>query len=193
MSVLRAGIGAFFRVAARVASAAYGAEGLNVVLQVMPTYLIDETLRRGGATIGERVRFNAPLRIHAGGADRGVYFANLTVGDDCYFGRELFLDLTDRIEIESNVTVSHRVMILTHTDAGPSPLRDGRIPTTHAPVTIRHGAYVGASATILEGVVLGEQSIVAAAALVRRPVPPGYTVGGVPAKELRSSSEQEEK
>jgi tetrahydrodipicolinate N-succinyltransferase len=75
---------------------------------------------------------------------------------------------------------------LTHTDAGTSPLRDEVIPTSHGPVTIRQGAYVGACVTILQGVEIGEQSILAAGAVVTKSVPSGVLVGGVPAKVLKT-------
>ena len=100
----------------------------------------------------------------------------MNVGSDCYFGRELFLDLQDRILIENKVTVSHRVLILTHVDAGTSPLRDVTLPTSHAPVTIRSGAFIGANATILKGVEIGELAVVGAGAVVTRSVAKASTV-----------------
>jgi len=148
----------------------------------MPTQAIAPTLRAYGATIGERVRFRSPLVFHNSESEHGRYYENLAVGDDCYFGRELFLDLQDKITIEDQVTISHRVMILTHTDAGTSPLKDKFIPTAQAPVVIRRGAYIGANVTILQGVEIGEESIVGAGAVVTRSVAPATVVVGVPAR-----------
>jgi acetyltransferase-like isoleucine patch superfamily enzyme len=176
----------FFRLWTRLAAAIYGGEGINIPLMFMPTQVIARTLRAYGGAIGERVRFRSPLVIHNSESETGRCYANLTVGADCYFGRELFLDLQDRIVIEDQVTISHRVMILTHTDAGTSPLRDEFIATSQAPVIIRRGAYIGANVTILEGVEIGESSIVAAGALVRRSVLPGTVVAGVPARVIKN-------
>jgi acetyltransferase-like isoleucine patch superfamily enzyme len=176
----------FFRIWARVFAAIYGGEGLNIPLMFMPTQVIAPTLRRYGAAIGERVRFRSPLVIHNSDTKSRCYYKKLHVGNDCYFGRDLFLDLQDDITIEDNVTISHRVMILTHTDAGTSPLRDRVLETSHAPVVIRRGAYIGANVTILEGVEVGEASIVGAGAVVTRPVPAGAVVVGVPAKPMGS-------
>lgn len=152
----------------------------------MPTQVIAPTLRANGAAIGQRVRFRSPLVIHNSDSVRRRHYEKLTIGDDCYFGRELFLDLQDRIVIEDQVTISHRVMILTHTDAGTSPLRDEFIATTQAPVIIRRGAYIGANVTILQGVEIGESSVVGAGAVVTRSVPPASVVAGVPAKTVRT-------
>jgi acetyltransferase-like isoleucine patch superfamily enzyme len=176
----------------RIFAAIYGGEGLNIPLMFMPTKVIAPTLRRYGATIGERVRFRSPLVIHNSNIASADYYRNLQIGSDCYFGRELFLDLQDKILIEDRVTISQRVMILTHTDVGDSPVRES-IQTTQAPVIIRTGAYIGANVTILEGVEIGESSIVGAGAVVTRSVPAGAVVGGVPAKPLARRTGQIEK
>ncbi len=154
----------------------------------MPTRLIAPSLRNYGAIIGEDVRFRSPLVIHNSDNAPGKYYRNLEVGPHCYFGRELFLDLQDKIAVEDHVTISHRVMILTHTDAGTSPLKDTFILTSTAPVTIRSGAYIGANVTILQGVEIGRASIVGAGAVVTRSVPPESVVVGVPARVVKSLS-----
>src|SRR5262249_17377105 len=135
----------------------------------------------------------SPVVIHNGGVRRRHYYEQLHVGNDCYLGRELFLDLQDEIVIEDHVTISHRVMILTHTDAGTSPLKDEFVPTEQAPVMIRRGAYVGANVTILQGVVIGASSIVAAGAVVNHSVPPFTVVAGVPARVIRTLNSSTEK
>ena len=182
-----------FRMLTRLAAAIYGGEGINVPLMFMPTQAIGPTLRAFGARIGANVRFRSPVVIHNSRPERGRYYENLQVGDDCYLGRELFVDLQDQIVIEDQVTISHRVMILTHTDAGQSPLKDQYIPTSQAPVIIRRGAYIGANVTILEGVEIGEASIVGAGAVVTRSVPAATVVAGVPARFIKNlGSEQNE-
>jgi acetyltransferase-like isoleucine patch superfamily enzyme len=165
---------------------AYGSEGLNIGLMLMPTRAIAPLLSRYGARVGRHARFRSPLTVHNGGLEGFSFYANLTVGDDCYFGRELLLDLQDQVTVEDRVTVSHRVMILTHTDVGESPLREGAFPPSQAPVRLRRGAYIGAGVTILPGVEIGECAVVGAGAVVTRSVPPRTVVVGVPARFLRS-------
>lgn len=175
-----------FKLWARVFAAIYGGEGINVPLMFMPTQVIAPTLRKYGARIGRNVRFRSPVVIHNSLTEGGRYYQNLEVGDDCYLGRELFLDLQDKIVIEDQVTISHRVMILTHTDAGNSPLKDEVVTTVQDSVVLRRGAYVGANVTILQGVEIGEASIVGAGAVVTRSVPAGVVVVGVPARVIRA-------
>ena len=183
-TTMQAILGVLVRAAASLLDLVYGAEAINVLLKVAPMQTVPSILRSRGAVVGNHVRFRTPLTIHNADSHRGGYYRNLSVGGDCYFGRELFLDLQDRILIEGNVTISHRVMILTHTDAGTSPLRDTMIPTSQAPVVIRSGAYIGANVTILEGVEIGECAVVGAGAVVTRSVPAASVVVGVPAKPM---------
>ena len=178
----------FFRLFTSAAGWVYGGEGINFPLMVMPTRFIAPTLRQYGAQIGERVRFQSPLVIHNSDVTTSSYYRHLRVGDDCYLGRELFLDLQDQIIIEGLVTISHRVMILTHTDAGTSPLKDTVVPTSQASVTIRRGAYIGAHVTILQGVEIGQEAMVGAGAVVTKSVPPRSVVLGVPAKVVKNTS-----
>jgi len=53
-------------------------------------------------------------------------------------------------------------------------------------VTIRRNVWIGAAATILPGVTIGENSVVAAGVVVFKDVPANTVVGGVSAKELKS-------
>ena len=55
--------------------------------------------------------------------------------------------------------------------------------------TIRRGAKIGANATVLPGVVVGEHALVGAGAVVVRDVPPGAIVVGNPARVIRQVAE----
>jgi acetyltransferase-like isoleucine patch superfamily enzyme len=174
------------RALVKVSAALYEADGVNIPLMFMPTQLIAPLLQEYGAQIGSYVRFRAPLTIHNAALNPGPFYHNLNIGNNCFFGRELFLDLQDRMVIEDNVTVSHRVMILTHTDVGESPLKENLFPPSQAPVTIRQGAYIGGGVIILPGVEIGECAVVGAGAVVTRDVPPRTVVAGVPAQVIKS-------
>lgn len=186
ISLFRWILGAVLRVAIAPAAAVYGGEGLNIPLRFLPTRWIAATLRRYGATIEERVRFLSPVTVHNTSRNVQLSYENLSVGNDCYLGRELFLDLADRIVIEDQVTISHQVMFVTHTDLGSSPLARTSLPASHAPIVVRRGAYLGARVTVLQGVEIGAESIVGAGALVTKSVPPRTVVAGVPARVLRT-------
>lgn len=60
-----------------------------------------------------------------------------------------------------------------------------RETSDNAPVVIGNNVWIGSNATILTGVEIGDNAIVAAGAVVTRSVPANTLVGGVPARELR--------
>jgi acetyltransferase-like isoleucine patch superfamily enzyme len=174
-----------FRVALWLTYRAYKAEGINALLLLMPAKLIVPTLRQHGGQLGERIEIHSPLIVHNAAEVRGRHYAHLIIGDECYFGRDVFFDLKDEICFEDQVTVSMRVTFITHTDVGHSSLAD-RIPPSRAPITIRRGAYIGAGAIILQGVEIGEEAVIGAGAVVIDNVPPKSVVVGVPAKLMRA-------
>ena len=159
-----------------------GLEGIARVLLSCHPKFIDFLLKRYGAKIGSQNDFNSPLLLHNFSGD----YSNLIIGDRCHLGKEVFLDLQDRIIIESEVTISMKTAILTHQDVGQSPLKNRFFPTEHSAVIVRRGAYIGAGAIILQGVSVGEFSVVGAGAVVTRNVPAFAIVAGVPAKLMRS-------
>jgi acetyltransferase-like isoleucine patch superfamily enzyme len=172
-----------FKLVIAIVYAAYKAEGLNALLIFLPAKLIPDLLRKHGAVIGEGAEIHSPLIIHNASPEPGRHYANLQIGNECYLGREVFLDLKDTIRLEDQVTISMRVTLLTHTDVGRSPV-SSRMPPSHGPILLRQGAYIGACATILQGVEVGPEGAVGAAALVHENVPSGRTVVGVPARTL---------
>ena len=166
--------------------AGYKAEGLNALFLFLPAKMIPDLLRAHGAVIGEGIEIHSPLIIHNASSVLGSHYANLRIGNECYLGREVFLDLKSPIQLDDQVTISMRVSLITHTDVGRSSV-SGRIPPSQAPIILRRGAYVGAAATVLQGVEIGSEAVIAAGALVRHSVPSGATVAGVPARILSIS------
>lgn len=111
-----------------------------------------------------------------------------SVGKDVFinFGCT-FLD-QGGITIEDGVYMAPDVRILT--EGHPEdPARRHTLLT--APVVIRRNAWLGAGATILPGVTVGENAIVAAGAVVRHDVEPDTIVGGIPARYIRHIKKDE--
>lgn len=93
-----------------------------------------------------------------------------------------FLDIGG-ITIEDEVQIGPRVNLTSENHPLDPADRTTLIPR---PIVIKRNAWIGAGATILPGVTIGENSIVAAGALVSRDVPPNTVVAGVPAKVVKS-------
>lgn len=114
-------------------------------------------------------------------------FSRLTIGDMCFLGDEVMLDVRGGITLGNQVTLSNRTTIVTHINVGfdDHPLQ--RVyPTTEAPVVIGDGAYTGTGAIILPGVTIGEQSVIGAGAVVTKDVPHHTLAVGVPAKGVKT-------
>ena len=93
-----------------------------------------------------------------------------------------FLDLGEII-IEDDVMIGPRVSITSENHPIEIENRKTMVP---ARVVIKRNAWIGASATILPGVTIGENAVVAAGALVNKSVPANTVVGGVPAKVIKT-------
>lgn len=61
-----------------------------------------------------------------------------------------------------------------------------RAAMTPAPIVLGKRVWVGSNSTILQGVTIGDNAIIAAGAVVTKDVPANTVVGGVPAKFIRN-------
>lgn len=111
-------------------------------------------------------------------------FGNLAIGDDVHIGNGCLLDLEGPVRIGRGSTLSPRVTVLSHSDAGSahgSPIT-GRYPPEASGVVIGENCWIGASCTVLSGASVGDRTVVGAMALVRGVLEPDSLYVGVPAK-----------
>ena len=93
-----------------------------------------------------------------------------------------FLDLGG-ITIEDDVQIGPKVNIITENHpVEPSQRKMLNLKS----VLIKRNAWIGAAATILPGVTIGENAIVAAGAVVHKDVTANTIVGGIPAKLIKN-------
>ena len=175
-----------FKIFAEIFYFFYKYEGVNILFKSAPSKVTVEILRKYGASIGENVRIQAPLIIHNADQLKPMY-QNLTIQNDCYIGRDCIIDLMGKIEIRSNSTLSHRVVLNTHTDVGNSPLKNKELKKSKGNITIGEGAYIGTCVTILEGVAIGTNTIIGASSLVNKSIPDNERAFGVPCKMIKTS------
>jgi maltose O-acetyltransferase len=108
--------------------------------------------------------------------------ANVYLGAGTYLNHGVMFEGRARITLGTRVAVGPGVMILTslHT-IGPSDWRAGGGHSHYAPVAIGDGTWIGANATILPGVTIGDGCVIAAGAVVRGDCPPDTMWAGTPA------------
>ena len=109
-------------------------------------------------------------------------------GKNIHFGKNVFVNAGCKFQdhggiyIGDNALIGHNcVMATINHDPRPSHRADN-IP---APIHIGRNVWIGANVTILSGVAIGENAIVAAGAVVTKDVAPNTIVGGVPAKFIK--------
>ncbi|WP_186236815.1 sugar O-acetyltransferase [Burkholderia gladioli] len=116
-----------------------------------------------------------------------------TGGTDIRVGRQVFINQNctfydlGGIDIGDQVMIGPNVSILTSGHpVEPSRRRSGVVAK---PVVIENNVWIGAGAIILGGVTIGENSVVAAGAVVTRDVPRDTLAGVNPARVIRSIAE----
>ena len=85
--------------------------------------------------------------------------------------------------VQDNVLIGPQVKLVTENHPLDPATRKGLITK---PIVIKQNAWIGAGATILPGVTIGENSVVAAGAVVSKDVPDNTVVGGIPARILKN-------
>ena len=128
-----------------------------------------------GSKIDESVAVFTPLHIN--------YGKNTKIGKNVFINFDCtFLDLGG-ITIDDNVMLAPKVSLLS--EGHPVAVND-RQTLTAGRIHIQRGAWIGANATILQGVTIGEKAVVAAGAVVSKDVPANTVVGGIPAKTIKT-------
>ena len=128
-----------------------------------------------GAEVDESVAVFSPLYINYGKHTK--IGKNVFINFDC-----VFLDLGG-ITIEDNVLIAPKVSLLSE---GHPISPDNRQSLVPGPIHIKRNSWIGAGATILPGVTIGENAVVAAGAVVSKDVPANAIVGGVPSKIIKT-------
>lgn len=116
--------------------------------------------------------------FYTAGGDEIRVGHNVFVNQNCTFYDLGGLDIADDVMIGPNVSIL--------TTGHPLDPSQRRAVTIGKPIVIERNVWIAAGATIIGGVTVGENSVVAAGSVVTRDVPPNTFVGGNPAQIIRS-------
>lgn len=125
-----------------------------------------------------------------------VIFENAIIGDNCNICAHTLIEndviVGNNVTIKSGVFVWDGTRIADNVFIGPNatftndPMPRSQIyPEQFKGITICKHASIGANATLLPGIVIGEGAMVGAGAVVTKNVPPHSIVAGNPAKIIR--------
>jgi UDP-2-acetamido-3-amino-2,3-dideoxy-glucuronate N-acetyltransferase len=118
------------------------------------------------------------------------------IGERCNLGQNVVVmggtKIGRNVKIQNNVSVYEGVELEDDVFCGPSMVFTNVLnPRAHVSrrheyrrTLVRRGSTIGANATVICGVTLGEYSFVGAGAVVRRDVAPYALVAGVPARRV---------
>lgn len=149
----------------------------------MATYIHPSAHVSEQASIGEntKVWINVQIREQA------------SIGENCIISKDVYIDHTvqigQRCKIQNSVSVYAGVTIKDDVFVGPNvSFTNDKIPRAFnqewkiTPTLVENGVSIGANATIVCGVTLGEYSMVASGSVVTKDVPPFTLVMGNPAR-----------
>ena len=122
-------------------------------------------------TVGENVFINACCHFQ----DHG----GVVIGDGCQIGHNVVF-----------ATLDHGNVVFATLDHGLSP--EDRKHTYPAPIVLGKNVWVGSNSTILQGVTIGDNAVVAAGAVVTKDVPANVVAGGVPARTIKEITKETE-
>lgn len=108
---------------------------------------------------------------------------NIKIGKNVFINSGCCFQDQGGIELGDGCLIGHQVVIATlNHDLSPN----SRGSMTPAKVTLCKNVWVGAHATILPGVTVGDNAVIAAGAVVTKDVPANTVVAGVPAKIIKT-------
>src|SRR5690554_3200700 len=140
---------------------------------------------RLGVIFAENARIYGDLKVI------GEY-SNITLKKNAEITNNCFLLAKDKITIGENSTLAYQTTILTSANPnGPHNKLSKLYPKMKAPVNIGHDTWIGARATILPGISIGNFCVVAAGSVVTKDVPDYTVVAGVPAKPVKQLNPQD--
>lgn len=109
---------------------------------------------------------------------------NIRVGRNVFINQNCTMYDLGGIDIADDVMVGPNVNIIT--SGHPVEPSQRRAFVTAKPIVIERNVWIAAGATIIGGVTVGENAVVAAGAVVTKDVPPNTLVGGNPARVIRT-------
>lgn len=160
-------------------------EARRITCQMNNAYHTQDEIREllaqlTGEPVPATVRVFPPLYADFG---KNIHLGeNVFINDCCHFQDHGGVTLGDGCQIGHGVVFA----TLNH---GLAP--QDRHTTYPAPIVLGRNVWVGANATILQGVTIGDNAVVAAGAVVTKDVAANTVVGGVPARLIRVIETQE--
>ena len=156
-------------------------EMIDPAARIHPMALVER-----GALIGPNTRICAFTHILPGAS----------IGESCNICDHVFVEnnvsIGDRVTIKCGVQLWDGIQVESDVFIGPNATfcndmypRSKHYPEKYLPTLLKRGSSIGAGATILPGLVIGESAMIGAGSVVIHDVPPKAVVVGNPARIIK--------
>lgn len=142
-----------------------------------------------GITIGDNTFIMHHTMLHVFNF-RGLPQAGITIGNNCFFGEYNVIRGQGGVQIGNDVYTGPMVQMVAVNHVYQDPNRSIREQgITAQGIVIEDDVWIGANATIVDGVTIGKGSIIGAGSVVTRDIPPYSIAVGTPAKRIKDRRE----
>ena len=132
--------------------------------------------------LSELFGYEVPLSLRVFPPFYTDYGKNINIGEEVFINACCHFQDHGGVTIGDGCQIGHNVVFATlNHELEP----EKRKTTRPAPIVLGKNVWIGSNATILQGVTIGDNAVVAAGTVVTKDVPPNTVVGGVPAKFLK--------
>jgi acetyltransferase-like isoleucine patch superfamily enzyme len=136
-------------------------------------------VNRGTMTLGNRVRLDSTVaRLELVAIDGG----HLEIGNNVFINFGSSIVAASKVKIGNDCLIGAHVTVM---DTDFHRVEDKSWDTTGSPIALGDRVWLGNRSIVLKGVSIGDDSVVAAGAVVTRDVPPRAVVAGNPARIVR--------
>ena len=158
----------------------YAREAQRITAEINTGYHDAEELNRmmcqlTGKDVPEGFRLFPPIYSDFG--------KNITLGKNVFINSGCCFQDQGGVRIGSGCQIGHQVVFATINHPLDPEKRHG---VEMSPIVLEDNVWIGAHATILKGVTIGHDSVVAAGAVVTHDVPPRTVVAGIPARPVKT-------
>jgi len=162
-------------------------------IQVGKTFQVGDfveihALSRSGIKIGDNVTIHNKSIIDCTGVISNLG-EGLIIGNNVGIAQNAFIQVRGKVVIGNDVIIGPNVSIFSENhnfDQLEIPISKQGV--SRKGVNIGNGVWLATKVVILDGVTIGENSIVAAGSIVNKDIPANSIYGGIPAKKIKDRS-----